>query len=80
MQQKFEHRTFNFKMTKKKNKQTFEASRLQFSRQKKENIFPKEFFHKIWLINKECKYNYIDEIKLEKNYLVTIIRDKTSFE
>ena len=31
-----------------------------------EKPFPKGFFHKRWLINKECKYNYyIAEIKLE---------------
>ena len=29
--------------------------------------FPKEFFHEIWLIIEDCKYNYTAEIKfLEK--------------
>ena len=30
------------------------------------NTSPKEFFHKIWLIIGDCKYNYFAEIKIEK--------------
>ena len=35
---------------------------INFPRRKWENYFPD--VHKIWVINKECKYNYMDEIKL----------------
>ena len=44
----------------------FEILRHQISPKYGRTIFPKEFFHEIWFINKECKYNYIAEIKLEK--------------
>ena len=59
---KFENQTFGCKMAGKK---TFEILQHQLSR-KMENHLPKEFFQKIWLISKECKYIYIAEIKLEK--------------
>ena len=38
------------------------------------------FFHEIRLINKECKYNYIAEIKLRGRLLGDDLRDKTNFE
>ena len=48
--------------------------------QKWESHFFQAFFHEIWLINKECKYNYITEIKLEKSYFVYDLRGKIRFE
>ena len=42
-------------------------------------IFPKEFFHEIWLIYKECKYNYIAEIKLEKKVTWSQFKGQNKF-
>ena len=36
---------------------------INFPTKNGKTTFPKEFFHKIWLIIGECKYNYIAEIK-----------------
>ena len=69
---------YDFKMAANK---PFEISRHRLSRPKFEKHFPKGIFlrnlaHKL----KECKCNYMAEIKLQKSYLVTILRDETSFE
>ena len=37
---------------------------------------PKEFFHKIWLIIGDCKYNFNAEIKIEKGYPVSLLWGK----
>ena len=50
-----ENRTYGFKMAANK---PFEISRHLISKNGKA-VFPKEFFHEIWLINlEECKYNF----------------------
>ena len=38
--------------------------------------FPKEFFLGIWLIIKDCKYNYTAEIKFGKSYSVALLWGK----
>ena len=59
------------KKTKTKTKKHLKFRNINFPNKNGKTIFPKEFFHKIWLINKECKYNYIPETG-KKSYLVTI--------
>ena len=34
--------------------------------------FLKKFFHKIWLIIGDCKYNYNGEIKIAKSYSLAL--------
>ena len=59
-------KTYGYKIVPNK---PYESSRHQLSCRKN---FPKEFFHEICLINKECKFNHTAKIKLEKDYFVTI--------
>ena len=47
----------------------FEFFSTYFPAKNERTIFPNEFFHKIWLINKECKYNYIAVKELKKKIL-----------
>ena len=44
-----------------------------------ENNSPNEFFDEIWLIYKECKNNYIAEVKPEKKLLGYDFSDKNKF-
>ena len=57
-------------------------SRHKISHKNGKITFPKEFFHKIWLMIGECKYNYNAEIKIEKKKLFgfTSFMGKTNFE
>ena len=60
---KIENRTFDFKMAAKKH---LKFCDINFPIKNLKTILPKEFFHKIWLLNNKCKYNCIAKIKFEK--------------
>ena len=52
-------------------------SQHKISRLKWETTFPIEFFHKIWSVIGDCKYNYIAEIKIaKKKYSVALSWDE----
>ena len=62
------------RMVSKWRQKTFEISRHKLSHQRRKKTFSRRFFyHRIWLINKECMHNDIAEIELEKSIL---LRDK----
>ena len=42
--------------------------------------FPKDFFHKNWLIIADHRYKFISEIKFEKKLFRYGLRGKTNFE
>ena len=44
------------------------------------STFPKEFFHKIWLIIEYCQYNNTAEIKFENKFFGCAFTGKTNFE
>ena len=51
-------------------------SQHKISHQNGKTTFPKEFFHKIWLISEGCKCNYIAERKIVKSYSVALLWGK----
>ena len=58
------------KMSAKKKKKNLKFRDINFPAKNGITIFPKEFCHKIWLINKECKYNYIAETKFDPKKVI----------
>ena len=64
---------YNYKMAAIK---PISISRHKISDQNWETTFPKEFFHEIWHIIEDCKYNYTAEIKFEKSYSVALLWGK----
>ena len=63
-------------VTKWRPKNQFQTRDIKFPTKNGKTTFPKEFFHKIWLIIGDCKYNYIAEIKIAKSYSVAILWGK----
>ena len=63
-------------VTKWRPKEQFQTRDIKFPTKNGKTTFPMEFFHKIWLIIGDCKYNYIAEIKIEKSYSVALLWEK----
>ena len=63
-------------VTKWRPKEQFQTCDIKFPTKNGKTTFPKEFFHKIWLIIGDCKYNYIGEIKIVKSYSVAVLWGK----
>ena len=55
-----------YTITKWRPKNQYPSRDIKFSTKNGKTNFPKEFFHEIWLIIEDCKYNYTAEIKFEK--------------
>ena len=54
----------------------FQTRNITFPTKNGKTPFPKEFFHKFWLLIGDCKYNYISEIKIAKSDSVALLWDK----
>ena len=63
-------------ITKWRPKKQFPSRDIKFPAQNGKTTFPEEFFLEIWLIIKDCKYNYTAEIKLEKSYSAALLWGK----
>ena len=63
-------------VTKWRPKSQFQTRDIKFPTKIGKTTFPKDFFHKIWLKVRYCKYNYIAEIKIVKSYLVAFLWQK----
>ena len=61
-----------YTITKWRPKNQFLSRDIKFSTKNRKTTFPKEFSLEIWLIIEDYKYNYTDEIKFGKDYLVAL--------
>ena len=69
-----------YTITKWRPKKQFPSCDIKFPTKNGKTTFPKEFFLEIWLILKDCKYNYTAEIKFEKKLFGCTFMGKTNFE
>ena len=69
-----------YMVTKWKTKYYFQTRDIKFPTKKGKITFPRNFFHKTWLIIEDCKYNYIAETKIVKSYLVALLWEKINLE
>ena len=54
-------------------KKQFQTRDIKFPTKTGKTTFPKEFFHQIWFIIGDSKYNYIAEITIVKSYSVVLL-------
>ena len=69
-----------YTITKWRPKKQFPSRDIKFLTKNGKPLSPKEFFFEIWLIIKDCKYNYTAEIKFEKKLFGGAFMGKTNFE